>query len=501
MKERAELRRTRDALWNATQIGEWRDAAAHHDRLTGADAWREDDAHPALDAVAMRSAIRTLAALIERGDPEALQTALTESLYRHQSELQEPSLYAVALAGTKRVVEDFLQACVDAMTWLATAQLPIPLDERRRRFELAWRVYGRTALMLSGGATLGFHHLGVCKALFELGLLPEVICGASTGAMIAAGVCTRDDAELADMYANTDQIRLDGLAPVGLARLRETGAWLDPARLHAVLRHNIGDRTFAEARAHSGRDLNISVSPARARQKPRLLSAASAPDVLVASAALASSALPGLFPPAVLEMRDRAGRVRPYIDGERWVDGSLHGDLPKQRLARLHNANHFIVSQTNPHVLPFLVPRAVGRSTAARATVGVFGAASGLVRATARTQATWAADVARRATRGAPGAVQLAAEQLHNLASQDYRGDIDLHPRFHPGLVTKVVANPTRADLAQFILEGERAVWPHVPRIDAATRIGRAFRACVLALAGPERVTPQGDGVAATSPG
>ncbi|NJN36554.1 MAG: hypothetical protein HC794_05210 [Nitrospiraceae bacterium] len=34
----------------------------------------------------------------------------------------------------------------------------------------------------------------------------------------------------------------------------------------------------------------------------------------------------------------------PYLDGERWVDGSLHGDLPKQRLSRLHNVNHFIVS-------------------------------------------------------------------------------------------------------------------------------------------------------------
>jgi serine/threonine protein kinase len=77
-----------------------------------------------------------------------------------------------------------------------------------------------------------------------------------------------------------------------------------------------------------------------------------APDVLVANAALASSALPGLFPPVVLEARGPDG-VRPYVPSERWVDGSLYGDLPKLRLARLHNVNHFIVSQTNPHVVAF----------------------------------------------------------------------------------------------------------------------------------------------------
>lgn len=324
--------------------------------------------------------------------------------------------------------------------------------------------------MLSGGATLGFHHLGVVKALFDLGLLPEVVCGASTGAMIAAGICARNDAEVAALFADTDQMRLDGLKPVGLRRWRSSGAWLDPDQLEAVLRHNIGERTFAEARVHSGRALNISVSPTRSRQKPRLLSYLSAPDVLVASAALASSALPGLFPPVALQMRDRHGRVVPYIDGERWVDGSLHGDLPKQRLSRLHNVNHFIVSQTNPHVVPF-----AGQRRGVAALVG-------LAASTARVQGGVATDLARRAAGRAPGALELAAQQLHQLVSQDYRGDIDIHPRFRPSLYRKVVSNPTRADLAEFILEGQRAVWPQVARIDAETRIGRAFVECTRLL-------------------
>ena len=38
---------------------------------------------------------------------------------------------------------------------------------------------------------------------------------------------------------------------------------------------------------------------------------------------------------------------------ERWIDGSFGNDLPMMRIGRLHNVNHFIVSQVNPHVLPF----------------------------------------------------------------------------------------------------------------------------------------------------
>jgi NTE family protein len=327
--------------------------------------------------------------------------------------------------------------------------------------------------MLSGGATLGFHHLGVVKALFQAGLLPDILSGASTGAMIAAGIGARNDAEVEAMYADTDQMRLDGLAPVSLRQLRSNGGILDPARLHAVLRHNIGDRTFAEAYAHSGRTLNISVSATRSKQKPRLLTHLTSPQVLVASAALASSALPGLFPPVELEMRDRDGREVPYIDGERWTDGSLDGDLPKTRMARLHNVNHFIVSQTNPHVLPFVAHH--GRT-------GLVPIVGGLVGAAARTQGAYAADLFRRATQRTPGALQLVANQAHNALTQDYRGHIDIHPRFHWSLYKKVVRNPTRADLARFILEGERSVWPLMARIRNDTRIGRAFEACVATL-------------------
>lgn len=457
------LREAEVALETAATFAEWHAAADAHDRLSGAADWRDDDAAPWYDADLLRADVRELAALRAAGDGAGLAAALSASVYRHQADLGAPELYAVALAGTKRLVTRWHDEVEASLRWLAVNPVAgLGEADKRARFAQAWQVYGRSALLLSGGATWGFHHLGVVKALFEAGALPHILSGASTGAMVAAGICTRNDGEIAALFADLSAIRLDGLAPVGLRRAWREGGWLDPDRLLAVIRHNAGDATFAEAYAHSGRVLTISVSPTRSRQKPRVLSHLTSPDVLVARAALASSALPGLFPPVVLEERV-AGVVRPYAPHERWADGSIYGDLPKLRLARLHNVNHFVVSQTNPHVAPIL------RVSGGR---GVVPAVAGVATATARGQGAVAADLARRV----PGPGRELAERAYSLVTQDYRGDIDIHPRFRPELLRKMVVNPTPADLATFVREGERATWAKLPAIVDQTRLGRVFR-------------------------
>ncbi len=472
---RARLRDIYAALDEAPSYAAWRAAAEAHDALTGAAAWRDDDESPHYESAALWRAIRQWRQQRHAGDALSLALTLTEDLYRHGHEIAAPDLYDTAMAGPKRLVERFLDEAEASLRWLAAVDVPgVPPAEKRVRFETAWRVFGRSALMLSGGATLGFHHLGVVKALHEEGLLPHILSGASTGAMIAAGICARNDAELSEMFADLDQLRLDGLAPVGLRDALRQGALLDPERLREVLRHNIGMATFAEAFAHSGRVLNISVSPTHHRQKPRLLTHLTTPDVLVLSAAVASSALPGLFPPAQLEARGPDGVIGPHIPEERWVDGSLHGDLPKMRMARLHNVNHFIVSQTNPHVLPFVQHH--GRR-------GLTPAVTGLVSATVRTQGALVADLAHRVQRQGRGPLSAISDRAYALFTQEYGGDIDLHPRFRLDLYRKVVSNPTPADLRQFVRGGERSVWPKMEQIRQQTRIGRTFRDCLAQMA------------------
>jgi len=60
----------------------------------------------------------------------------------------------------------------------------IPAEVRLAFFNDTRHSYGRTALLLSGGAYLGYYHMGLVKALFYQGLLPKVISGASAGSLI-----------------------------------------------------------------------------------------------------------------------------------------------------------------------------------------------------------------------------------------------------------------------------------------------------------------------------
>jgi len=39
-------------------------------------------------------------------------------------------------------------------------------------------------------------HIGVVKALYTIGMLPDIISGSSLGAIVAAFVCVRSDEEL-----------------------------------------------------------------------------------------------------------------------------------------------------------------------------------------------------------------------------------------------------------------------------------------------------------------
>jgi predicted acylesterase/phospholipase RssA len=62
--------------------------------------------------------------------------------------------------------------------------------------------------------------------------------------------------------------------------------------------------------------------------------------------------------------KDEQGNIIPYYPGEvRWSDGSITSDLPAENLAHMFNVNQFVVSQLNPHVLPFVFPRVLDAST------------------------------------------------------------------------------------------------------------------------------------------
>ncbi len=471
----ARRRNVRDclaALDGAQNYAVWLKCAEDLDQLLGLADWRAEDESVHYDAKLIRADIDKMSRLREAVDPLSLLVLIQESLYRHQNELAEPELYETAWAGTKHLITEYLDEAARSIKWLATVDYPgITTEMRRATFQRSAHVYGQSALMLSGGATLGFHHLGVVKALFENDLLPSILSGASMGAMIAAGICSRTDDEITAMFADTSQIALRGLELLdarGIARERHL---LNPEQLRKTIVNNCGDWTFQEAFARSGRTIAISVSPTRRRQKPRVLCNLTTPSVTISSAALASSMVPGLFPPIALEQRGPDGKVRPYAGHERWIDGSLRGDLPMFRVGRLHNVNHFIVSQTNPHVLPF-----VGNGQQR----GFVGWASHLVARAAHRQGVNIVSMAREIGHRTPLAPAL--DVVEALAAQRYRGDIDIFPPVDILDYRKIVANPTRADLRKFIATGERGAWPQLATIRNQTLIGRTLHRCLSEL-------------------
>eukprot|EP00656_Telonema_subtile_P026875 TRINITY_DN28856_c0_g1_i1.p2 TRINITY_DN28856_c0_g1~~TRINITY_DN28856_c0_g1_i1.p2 ORF type:complete len:148 (-),score=40.88 TRINITY_DN28856_c0_g1_i1:6-449(-) len=80
---------------------------------------------------------------------------------------------------------------------------------------------------------------------------------------------------------------------------------------------------------------------------------------------MASAAVPPVIEPQCLMEKLADGTLQPMGAGTLWKDGSIEGDIPKAYLAQALNCAYFIVSQVNPHVVPFHYPSKgeVGLST------------------------------------------------------------------------------------------------------------------------------------------
>ena len=78
---------------------------------------------------------------------------------------------------------------------VAAGEAPIPTDARLAFFNETRHSYGRTALLLSGGAALGFYHVGVVRTLMANRLMPRVLGGSSAGSILCAMIGTRTDEE------------------------------------------------------------------------------------------------------------------------------------------------------------------------------------------------------------------------------------------------------------------------------------------------------------------
>jgi NTE family protein len=177
----------------------------------------------------------------------------------------------------------------------------------------------RTAWVLGSGGPRGFVHVGVLKALAELGLVPDLIVGASAGAVVgvlcAAGLPARDIETLA---LELQPWRLTRLALGGQEKL-------SGAAIADLLREQAGERLLER--------LPIMMVCVAQRLADGAVVGFSRGDLGLA--VQAASAIEGQLSP-----------VR--IHGQRHADADLKMPLPV-RLARALGASHVLAVDTSAH--------------------------------------------------------------------------------------------------------------------------------------------------------
>ena len=340
----------------------WQAAATKMDDLNGKDEWKKREQSPLYDYRLLRRRLKLIQNLQQANDVEALVHHIRSGLFRGLGGSLHPELYNKCLVDTKQLIVDYQKEVRKALAFVLKSE-KFPLKEKVSFFTDSRYVYGRTALMLSGGGGLGMYHLGVIKALYEQDLLPKIIAGTSAGSIVAAFICTTAWEDIPRWFqpGSIKYGPFTGLDKGSLLRkvkrLVNEGHLMDISKLEEFLRDNIGELTFDEAYKKTGIILNITVSESNEYSDYRLMNYLTAPHVLIWSAALASCAIPYVFEPVELKCKNCKGEVVPYhLSGLKFIDGSVKADLPMQKLAELFNVNAFIVSQTNPWVIPLLSP-------------------------------------------------------------------------------------------------------------------------------------------------
>lgn len=166
----------------------------------------------------------------------------------------------------------------------------------------------KTGISLSGGAALGYAHLGFLQAMDEAGIQADCICGTSMGAimgmMYAAGYRPQ---EIKEIIKKEHMDRIGGLIRPGL---KHKGGLISTRHLEKTLLKYVPHNSFDSLKTRfycCSFDMNHLKAVYRGSG-----------DSLVLHV-LASAAMPGIFAPI-------------QLDGAYCVDGGLHDNLPVQPL-------------------------------------------------------------------------------------------------------------------------------------------------------------------------
>lgn len=435
------------------------------------------------DEELVRCKLRELQQRREEGSLRDIVFCMRADLMRNLGNMCNPQLHKGRLQVPK-LIKDYIDEVSTQLKMVCYSESEEFLLEERLQFMHETRhAFGRTALLLSGGASLGAFHVGVVKTLVEHKLLPRIIAGSSVGSIMCAIVATRLWPEIETFFQDSlhalkffDQ--MGGLFAL-FKRVTTQGAVHDIRHLQMMLRHLTSNLTFQEAYDMTGRILGITVCSPRKHEPPRCLNYLTSPHVVIWSAVTASCAFPGLFEAQELMAKDRFGNIvpfhAPFLEGpeegsgsasRRWRDGSLEMDLPMMQLKELFNVNHFIVSQANPHIAPLLRLKELVRSYG-----GNF--AAKLAHLTEM-------EVKHRCEQILELGIPLGG--IAKLFAQEWEGDVTVVMPATLAQYSKILQNPTYVELQKSVNQGRRCTWEKLSVMKANCAIELTLDECVALL-------------------
>ncbi|KNC97765.1 uncharacterized protein SPPG_06765 [Spizellomyces punctatus DAOM BR117] len=517
---RGKRRVLREKLNSATDYEEYKHAARQLDEYLGNSAWKAEEFCPYYDVdlihrtvrrlrrhrLSIISANRAISDARKRGEnsdildkeTRASATRGIQKILQHGAcksnfgGVENESLYSHSYLGTKVLVEEYVGELCASLEALSNSE-DMTLEEKREFIRKASKDYGRTALCLSGGATLGYYHIGVVKTLFENKLLPNIITGTSAGSLIAALICCRTDAELVEEVFDPSIHKILTACDVPYweraKRLYRTGAMFDHREWYQkTMIATKGPLTFLEAYQRTGRVLNVAIVPDEPHSPFKLCNYITTPNVVVATAVMASSAVPGVLNPIELLMKNETGQLVPFRgSGRRWRDGSLMMDIPERELHRLWNVNFTIVSQVNPHIVLFFFDRrgSAGSPTSHRHGQGWRGGfvASALVHHFKLDLQKWMTLI-----KDFELLPRVLGTDVSDVFLQRFEGSVTIVPKPTISDYRYILEDPTNERMVKYISKGQVQAWPKFHMIQNRMRIEKTLARIKRTLGSDEKL-------------
>ncbi len=162
-------------------------------------------------------------------------------------------------------------------------------------------------LILSGGAALGYAHIGVYEYLYQHHLTPKSFHGVSMGAIVSAVLALdeinhKEKMQLFKIFKNILRWLLPSLS----------GSLINTKRIYKILNEIFHNKKFSDLK----KDLNIIATE---YQSGELTIFNKQNDIYIKDALLASMAIPAVFPPH-------------KIEDKFYVDGYISSNLPLQSI-------------------------------------------------------------------------------------------------------------------------------------------------------------------------